>query len=326
MSNPKLNWFFALILICVFLALPLATPTYILFILFLMLVNLCLAQSWNLCGGFAGLISLSHAAFIGLGGYTAAYWCLMWPRSWIAPYLGVITGGCLAALFAFLISFPLLRLRGAYFAIGTLAVSEALKIWMINWPGAGGPAGIRPPAYPQYSLTHSYYIALFIAIATNLIVWKIKNSKLGIAASAIRDNVDACEIVGVDTFKSRAYILTISAFFAGMAGGVSTMHSLMIEPYAGFSFLTTLWAMNMVFLGGVGTILGPIIGSIIITIIREEIAIFAEVQLLITCLLLIMIITFLPEGCVKYITRVPRLSEVFKSAKFGTSIKREIKS
>jgi len=305
-TNQKLRFCALIILIFVFLALPTVIPTYALFILFLMLVNMCLAQSWNLCGGFGGLISLSHAAFIGLGGYAAAYWCLAWRNSWIAVYLGIITGGCLAALFALLISIPLLRLRGAYFAIGTLAVSEALKIWMINWPGAGGPAGIRPPAYPQYSLTHSYYVALFLAIATSLVVWKIKNSKLGIAALAIRDNIDASEIVGVNTFKIRAYILAISAFIAGAAGGISTAHSLMIEPYAGFSFLTTLWAMNMVFLGGIGTILGPIFGAVAVTIIKEAIAVFAEVQLLITCLLLMVIITFLPEGIVKFRWKIPR--------------------
>jgi branched-chain amino acid transport system permease protein len=141
-------------------------------------------------------------------------------------------------------------------------------------------------------------------ILANVVLWAILKSKLGLAALTIRDSIDASEIIGINTFLYRASIFAISAFLAGLIGGVNVAHVLLIEPYSGFSLARTLWAINIVFLGGIGTLHGPILGALLVTTLEQWLAYFPEIYLLITGFFLLMVIIFLPSGIIGLVEKI----------------------
>lgn len=275
------------------IALPLGASRYLLFLLYLILLNIALAQSWNLVGGYTGLISLGHAAFFGLGAYTAAILI----RRLGVPFLpSAIAGGLVAAAFSVIISVPTFRFRGIYFAIGTLILAEALRIWMINWELTGGAQGIILPPASAPSLTEFYYIMLMIAAGSSALLAVILRTKLGIGLRAIRDNEDVAQNMGVNTFRTKLYAFLLSAFIAGLTGGVHAAKLGVIEPYSIFSSVWTISIVNIVIIGGIGTVFGPILGAIFITLLSEVLAGLYTFHLMITGIIFILVIRFVPAG------------------------------
>jgi branched-chain amino acid transport system permease protein len=275
------------------IVLPLGASRYLLFLLYLILLNIALAQSWNLVGGYTGLISLGHAAFFGLGAYTAAILI----RRLGAPLLpSAIAGGLVAAAFSAIISVPTFRFRGIYFAIGTLILAEALRIWMINWELTGGAQGISLPPASAPSLTEFYYLMLVIAVGSTALLAVILRTKLGIGLRAIRDNEDVAQNMGVNTFRTKLYAFLLSAFIAGLTGGVHAAKLGVIEPYSIFSSVWTISIVNIVIIGGIGTVFGPILGAIFITLLSEVLVGFYTFHLMITGIIFILVIRFVPAG------------------------------
>jgi len=275
------------------LVLPLGASRYLLFLLYLIFMDISLAQSWNLVGGYTGLISLGHAAFFGLGAYTAAILI----RRLGVPFLpSALAGGLVAAAFSAVIAVPTFRFRGIYFAIGSLILAEALRIWMINWELTGGAQGISLPAGGAPGLTEFYYIMLLIAAGSTALLVVILRTKLGVGLRAIRDNEEVAQNMGVNTFRTKLYAFMLSAFITGLTGGVHAARLGVIEPYSIFSAVRTISTVNTVIIGGMGTVFGPILGAVFITLLSEGLAEFYTFHLMITGLIFILVIRFVPSG------------------------------
>ena len=217
---------------------------------------------WNLLAGYSGLISLCPAAFVGLAGYTMAIltW-LGWPY-----YVGIILGSIAAAVFAALISVPAFRLRGIYFAIGTLVVPEILRYVFTMWapvgkPVYGGGAGYTVKGLTGISPAKTYWLGLAVAIASVLLMRYILRSKLGSGLAAIRDNDATAAHSGINVFKLKLSSFVIAAFITGMAGAVFYVYQGYIEPASAFSVQWLVITMLATVIGGEGTEEGPLVGS-----------------------------------------------------------------
>jgi branched-chain amino acid transport system permease protein len=274
-------------------ALPLIASRYVVYLCYLICINVALAQSWNLIGGYTGLVSLGHVAFFGIGAYTT----FLLIRGVGAPILlAAAVGGVVSAGFAVAMSPTIFRFRGIYFTIGTLVLAEALRIWMINWGWTGGAQGLNVPSQSVPPLTTFYFIALALAAGTTLLLAVILRNRLGLALRAIRDNEDAAQNMGINTFRTKLAALSLSAFMAGLTGGIHAVKLSVIEPYSMFSANWTISTINVVIIGGIGTLLGPIVGSIAITFLSDLLANLYAVHLILTGLIFILVIRFLPAG------------------------------
>lgn len=236
---------------------------------FLLVEYIIFAQSFNLVAGYVGYISFGHVAFFGIGGYIAAI--LTW-KTGLAPYyyfLPLIIGGLGAGAVAFLLGIPLMKLQGAYFAIATLALNEALKVIIFNVPDdlAGASFGIPLPMIRRPVL--SYYSMLGVSAIVVLVIYFIIKSKYGVALKAIREDEDAAKVVGINAAKYKVLTFALSAFFMGIAGGLDICYIGYIYPEAAFNIEISVMVIVMTMLGGSGTVIGPLIGVVILYLIED---------------------------------------------------------
>jgi branched-chain amino acid transport system permease protein len=281
------------LLIGALIAVPHVLDRYTVFLLYLVWLYIGLAQGWNLLAGYAGLISLGVAAFFGIGAYTAAMTVIHLNFHFL---LGSLLGGFLAMVFAAIVAMPIFRFRGIYFAIGTLVLSEALRIFMISWKFTGSADGLTLPIEKSPSLMWFYYLMLCVAAGATLLVVLILRTKLGMSLRAIGNNEKSAQNMGVNTFRTKLSIFLISAFITGVVGGIHATQMGSIEPYSIFYFMWTLSTANTVIIGGIGTVVGPVFGSIFIIFLAELLADYHTFHLAITGVLLIVIIRFIPAG------------------------------
>ncbi len=293
MAKRSLTWALAGLLAIALIAAPHFLDRYTIFLLYLLWLNIGLAQSWNLLAGYAGLISLGVAGFFGIGAYTAAMMISHWGVHFL---LGALSGGLLAAVFAAAVALPIFRFRGIYFAIGTLVLSEALRIFMINWKFTGSAEGLNLPLESGTSLMWFYYVMLCVAAGATALIVVILRTKLGMGLRALGDNENSAQNMGVNTFRTKLYVFLMSAFIAGVVGGIHATKMGSIEPYSIFNAMWTLSTANTVIIGGIGTVLGPILGSVFIILLSELLADYHTFHLAITGVLLIAIIRFIPTG------------------------------
>jgi branched-chain amino acid transport system permease protein len=267
-----------------------AYPVYLLFTIFL---YVALAQSWNLAAGVTGLVSLGHSAFLGVGAYAGS---LVMLNSGAPLVVAMAAGGLAAAGFAVVISVPVLRFRGIYFAIGTLVVAEALRLWMISWPATGAANGLHLPGAAIPGPTALYYFALVLATASTAALAVIGQSKLGMALNAIRDNEGAAQMMGVNVYRAKLASLVLSSFITGVAGTLWAAKLAYIEPFSIFNISWTIAMVNMVIVGGMGTLMGPIIGAVFVVLLGYLLGDYYAVQVILTGIILILVIRFAPRG------------------------------
>lgn len=258
---------------------------------FLVLLYGALAQSWNLLSGFGGQVNLGHAALFGLGALVTR---LLWLSG--APLPAALLAGPLAAgVLGLVIGAPSLRLRGPYFAIGTLAIAEILRITTGNL--LPEVSYLRGALVEQYQLLPRYYLAVALAVAvTGAAVWLMR-SRFGYGLAAVREDEDVAEAVGVSAFKHKLLAFILSAVFAGMAGSLFAYYLVSFYPQYPFSPIWTFDALLITFLGGVGTVWGPWIGAAFFLLLREALALrLVELHLLIFGVLFIIIVLAFPGG------------------------------
>jgi len=292
--------------IAVLAVLPLVgAPQQWLLYLFLFFVYLAIANMWNLLAGYSGLICLCLPAFSGLAGYT------MIMGTWVGLpiYLGIIAGAGAAAAFALLISIPVFRLRGIYFAIGTIVVPEALKYVFLIWRPVGGAlqgggAGYVLKGAAQFSTGGIYWLALGIGIASIFLMRLILRSKLGLGLAAIRDNDSTAASSGINVFRLKLYSFVIAAFITGIAGSVFYIHQAYIEPLSAFNISWTMIAMLGVVIGGLRIEIGPIIGTVVVTMLHFLLARYAGYSLIIQGIILVSIMLAAPQGIMGLIRRI----------------------
>lgn len=263
-------------------------------LLILVLLFTTLASSWNVLGGYAGQINLGHAAFFGLGSLATR---LLW-MSGAPVFLSLLAGGGVAVVFALLVGVPAFRLRGIYFAIGTLALGEILSVTVGN---ALPVVSALPAQYlATYRLAPRYYLFLTLALLTIGTTHVLVNSSLGLGMMAVREEEEAAESLGISALKHKLLALCVSAFFAGLVGGAFAYYHVSYYYQFPFSPMWTFDAMLIAFIGGAGTIIGPIIGAMFYVIVKEVLAVaLVEVHLIIFGVLFILVVLFLPGGFVE---------------------------
>lgn len=275
--------------------------TYLPPLLYNIIILMILAKSWNIIGGYGGQVFLGSAAFFGWGGYTAALLHLAGLPIPLCILLAGFSAACLA-----LILTPTFKLRGVYFVVGSLFIGEIVRVIVLITPQLGGAAGIILPLIRE-RLIIAYYSAFVIMLATILATILITRSRIGLALKAIRDDQDAAESYGINSTTFKLLALVIAALFAGMAGGTHAFYMVFIEPHAFFEITWSIIPVFSTIVGGVGTLLGPIIGVLIYMLLRE-IFIFLAGEIYLTMLgaLLVAVILLAPEGFYPSLLRVIR--------------------
>jgi branched-chain amino acid transport system permease protein len=294
------NLCIALCLVVLLACLPLMLKSeYFVTQLIMLFIYVSLSQSWNLLGGFSGQISLGHAALFGMG-------VLVTRMLWVANVpivLASLGGGVASMLLAGVVGIPCLRMKKGYFPIGTLALAIIAQITVGNILPL--PSYLPNEHMTGYTLSSRYYLALCVAIVNILIVYYTVRSRTGLALVAIRDDQGAAEAMGVKTLRYKILALLLSGFLAGLTGSVYAFHQVSFYYQSAFelswSFLPTLTT----FIGGVGTIIGPIVGSLFFLVLNELFALtLGEVHLIIFGLCFVLIILFLPGGLMSLSRRI----------------------
>ncbi len=271
---------------------------YILNILFLLCLYTILSHSWNILGGYCGQINLGQAAFFGMGS-------LCCRAVWVAgcPFPIALLCGALAALFlACLIGLPTLRLRAHYFSIGTLGVAMIALITVQNvLPGVDFlPADLMS----GYNSVTRFYTAFVVVILTIAGVYGINYSKLGLAMLCVREDEEAAAATGINVVKFKVIAMALSTFITGLAGGLFAYYYVSYYYYVPFDLVWSFDPVLIVFIGGAGTITGPIIGAVGYVILKEIFAInLGQINVLIFGVVFILIVLFLPGGLVGIATK-----------------------
>ena len=262
-------------------------------LLVLILLYVILASSWNILGGYTGQTSLGHAAFFGLGSLVTR---LLWIKG-IHILPSILAGSLLAVAFALLIGAPAFRLKGVYFAIGTLALAEILNVTVGNvFPEI---SSLPVKELVAYQLVPRYYALLGLAVFVIGGSYLLVNSRVGLGMMAVREQEDAAESLGVSALKHKLIALGVSAFFTGLAGGAFAYYHVGYYYQYPFSPSWSLDMLTMVYIGGQGTILGPIIGAVFFVALRQYLVLnVGEYHLIIFGALFILVVLFLPGGIV----------------------------
>ena len=260
----------------------------------LIFIIAALASSWNIVGGFTGQISLGHAAFFGIGALVTR---LLWMQE--TPFfLSFVVGGVAATIAALILGFPGLRLQGIYFAIGSLALAEAVRITV----GSVLPRVTALPAelLRSYNLASRYYLSLGVLVLTVLVSAYLTRSKLGLGMMTVREDEDAARAIGVDVFRHKLAAFSLSAGLAGLAGGSFAFFHVSYYPSLPFNPEWTFDALIVTFVGGIGTLAGPLAGAVFFVLaqdfVQEVLSGFAGIHLLVFGVLFLLVVLLLPGG------------------------------
>ena len=276
--------------------------------LFLVFMLVTLASSINIIMGYTGYVSFGHIVFFGLGGYFGFY--LMQVQGWhfIAALIAATVP---SAIIALLIGIPILRLRGAYFALATVGINEAMRVVFNNWDAFGGAIGMffNFSIYSQYGGASQardlgYYAMAVVAISTIAVSYLVKRSKFGLSLMAIREDQDVAMVVGIDPARAKVAAYVISAVFPAMAGAAFFFRNGIIEPNVAFELQRSIESLVMVVLGGIGTVAGPIVGAAVYEWLRGFLITnptLASFQLFLAGLLLLIVVLFVRAGLVGWL-------------------------
>ena len=278
--------------------------SYYLHIAVLSLLHVLLALGLNLIAGYAGQLSLAQAAFFGIGAYASAL--LMLNLHW-SFWLAAPTGALLAGLVAVAIGLPTLRLKGPYFVISTMGFGEIVRLIFLNWEsvtrGPNGLTGIPAPdpislgfvTLSFESRMESYYLILFVLFGVLILYYNLVHSRIGRALRAIRNDYIAAQVMGIHVAFYRILAFGTGAMIAGLTGALYAGYIRFISPDT-FTSGESINILIMMVIGGMGTIIGPIIGAVFVTYLLETMRVFAEYRLVIYGLLMFIVILYMPQG------------------------------
>jgi branched-chain amino acid transport system permease protein len=276
-----------------------------------------LSVSWNILAGYAGQLSIGHSAFLGVGSYTLAFLFIYYR---ISPWIGIWIGGIMGTFVGLLIGIITFRwrLKEIYFALATLAFSIILGIIVRNWMLFGGSVGLVIPwEGTLYSLQFKskaiyYYMILGMVICSIIIVFFLKQSKLGYYFMCVRENEEVAMSLGINILRTKLKAIGISSFLTAIAGGFHAIYFLHTNPDEDFGIMLSIAAIMPAILGGMGTILGPIIGSFILTPLNEvgleflSGGKFSGLHMVVYGSLLILTIIYMPRGVIYYLSSIFR--------------------
>jgi branched-chain amino acid transport system permease protein len=223
-----------------------------------------LAQGWNIIGGYTGYASFGNSVFYGLGAYGVAIAMVQWHLSF---GFGMVFGVVLAVVFAFLLGIPVLRLRGHYFAIATLALAQVMAAIVSNIPLAGQNIGLVLPPLNNDRLFYELSLALLV-LATLSVFW-LTRSKFGFGLIAIRENEEGAAVMGVNTTLYKVLAFALSGIFTALAGGIHAYWITFLDPESAFDISLNVKMIIMAVFGGPGTVLGPVVGAFVLSAVSE---------------------------------------------------------
>ncbi|CAB1076422.1 Branched-chain amino acid ABC transporter, permease protein LivM (TC 3.A.1.4.1) [Olavius algarvensis Delta 1 endosymbiont] len=318
----------------ILLLLPLFLDNYALGIFVMIFYWAYVGQSWNVLTGYTGHISLGHALYIGIGAYATTYLAQTFG---LTPWVGMFVGGLLAAAIALFLGFLGFRfgIRGVYFVIMTIAFAEITRLAVSHIEALGSFTGIFldfDPSFYNFQFSGNvpyYYIALGYMVASLMAVRLIETSKLGRFIVAIREDEDAAQSLGVNTFRFNMMAIAISAFMTSLAGAFYANYIFYLHPNTMFGMSTSIELILRPIVGGLGTLFGPVVGSFILTPLSEiSRAYFARgglegLHLVLYGVLAILVVLFMPKGIIVYVKLL--LKPILQPAQNGeTSLEKRI--
>jgi len=263
-----------------------------------------LASALNIIAGYTGYVAFGNSVFFGIGAYTVA---VAMTNHGLNFYISVLLGGIIAAFFAFIVGFPLLRLRGPYFTIATIGVNGAMLEIVNNLEFTGGGEGITLPLIrmtPQATYAFFYYLMFGVLLVTIAVTYWLSKNRFGYALRAIRANEEAAGAIGINAPIYKTIAWMISAIFTAFAGGIYAYWMTFIDPSGVFDIMIGVKSFVMMLLGGGGTILGPIIGASILELVSEFVwSNFLMIHLMILGTIIVVTVMFMPRGIVAFFRR-----------------------
>jgi len=293
-------------IVAVLALLPAILSGYHISFMIQMFMWVALAGSWNLISGLTGYVSFGHVAFFGVGTYTAALLITKAGWHWLAAGLA----GCIPAmLLALVIGYPCLRLKGPYFAISMLGLNEVVRALVSYFEGfTGGGSGISLP--PIVAIVPVYYAMAAAAIVVTVVTYLIITSRFGLRLLAIREDELAADAMGINTAAYKLYAFLLSAAFPGIVGGFYAWYASHVEPMSVFPLITTITMIIMCLFGGSGTVLGPVLGAVLLSIMQELVwARFLWVHQALLGALIVAVVLLMPRGILgilRHHFRLPR--------------------
>ncbi len=290
------------------LAFPHLFSTYQTNVMTTALMYVVLGLGLNIVVGVAGLLDLGYVAFYAMGAYSYALLNLHFDLGfWAALPIGAI----LAAFFGILLGFPVLRLRGDYLAIVTLGFGEIIRLILENWNDfSQGPSGISNIPRPGFgielslemAINYLYYLLVGMVLITVFVVNRLQNSRLGRAWVALREDEIACQAMGIDKTKTKLTAFALGATWAGMVGVFFAAKTTFINP-ASFTFLESAIILSIVVLGGMGSILGVIVGALVLILLPEYLRALSDYRMLAFGAILVTMMVFRPQGIISSVRR-----------------------
>ena len=291
-------WIYAVILLGL-VALPLlpfATNSTLTSLISLFILA-ALASSWNILAGFVGRISLGHAAFFGLGALTTRQLWLVYEWQIVPAW---VAGGLVAAAAALILGVPALRLKGIYFSVGTLALAEALRLTVNNTlPRLSRLPG---PELRSYDINPRYYFCLFVLVLTVAVIYWLRGSKWGLGMRTVREDEEAAESIGVNVFRHSLLAFVLSALLAGLVGGTFGFYHVGYYPSFTFGPEWTFEALLVTFIGGIGTLAGPLVGAVFFFFTGDLLSSnpdLLNIHLIVFGVLFILVVLILPGGIIE---------------------------
>jgi branched-chain amino acid transport system permease protein len=278
--------------LCVMIFVPRWVGEYGTQIGFRALIYLTLAEAWNLLAGYGGLVSLGSSSFVGIGAYILMG---MLNAGGFSIATALMASGLGASALAVIVSPAVFRLRGLYFTVGTLALGEALRLFMINVSYFGGATGIFLNSNPP-PIEVLYVYAVALAGIATLVMEVYTGTRFSILLRSVRDDEDAASQVGVRAFRVKLVAFAVASLLMGAAGGLQALKLGVIEPYGMFGLQWSIDTLSIVIIGGLGMRFGPIVGTVFVIALAEALADYPELHLAMTGVILILIIRFAPKG------------------------------
>jgi branched-chain amino acid transport system permease protein len=279
------------------------------------LMYVILGLGLNIVVGLAGLLDLGYVAFYAVGAYSYA---LLNQHFGLGFWSALPAGALLGALFGILLGFPVLRLRGDYLAIVTLGFGEIIRLILENWnefsSGPSGIANIPRPSLFGYDLSlrasniYLYFLMLAFVFVTIFVVGRLQNSRIGRAWIALREDEVACQAMGIDKTRTKLTAFALGATWAGMMGVVFAAKTTFVNP-ASFTFLESAMILSIVVLGGMGSIVGVVIGALVLILLPEYLRAFSDLRMLLFGATMVVMMVFRPEGIVRTARRSYRFRE-----------------
>ncbi len=276
---------------------------YLLNLLFTIFTYAALAVGWNIIGGYTGYLSFGHAAVFGIGGYTTA---LLFASLGWSPFAMTPVAGIIAALVAFVVGYPCLRLRGPYFALVTLILALAVRVVVLNVDWTGGSSGLflkLPQMAPLASGILFYEAMLAVLLVSVLAAYWALRSKLGIGLTTIREDEEVAQTLGINATRLKMVAFLLGAFLAGMVGGIFSYYRTYVHPNVMFDVNLSVMVVLMALFGGRQTWLGPIVGAVVISVVSEFLTLRLgnEAARVLFGLLMVVVILYLPDGLLAYV-------------------------